>query len=177
MKQFSIIAATCALTLGSAQAATNGILGTSSTGTQNVSVVIQDPADNRVRVSGIFDVNLGTINPGRPASAFTNYCFYHTSPTFSLTVQQGDASSTDFALTNPNGDSVPLKLSLSLFDSSIFTTYEPQNGVTRTGLASNRSSETCNFGSFASGTYSLSSAVDQAPGTYTGTLTFVMAVE
>jgi hypothetical protein len=178
MKRSTIVAAACALTIGAAQAATNGTLGTSSTGTQSVSLSVQDPADNRVRITGINDVDLGTLNPGRSNNAFTSYCFYHTSPTFSLTVQQSDVDS-GFALLGPNSAAVPLDLTLSLVDSSgFFISYKPVNGVARTGLVGNRTSETCQTGGFVnSGQYSATTAADQLPGSYTGTITFVMAVE
>src|SRR5262245_10783937 len=81
MKRSAIIAATCALTIGVAQAASNGTLGTTSTGTQNISATVPDPGANRVRVSGLTDVILGTLTPGRFTSTFTSYCFFHTSPT------------------------------------------------------------------------------------------------
>jgi hypothetical protein len=178
MKHSMILVAACALGFGAADAATNGTLGTTSTGTQMVSVSIRNPADNRVRVSGLTDVNFGSVNAGRQLSQFTSFCFYHTSPSFSLTVQQPDVTSSGFALTGPNGATIPLTLSLQVQDASnFFFSYEPANGVTRTGLTGNTSSETCSFGFSNSGNYSINPPTGQVPGAYTGTLTFVMAVE
>ena len=178
MKHSMILVAACAFGFGAANAATNGTLGTTSTGTQTVSVSVRNPADNRVRVSGLNDVNFGSINAtGRQISQFSNFCFYHTSPSFSLTIQQPDVTS-GFALLGATGATIPLTLSVSVQDASFgFISYEPVNGVARTGLIGNTTSETCNFGFSNSGTYSITPPAGQAPGAYTGTLTFVMAVE
>jgi hypothetical protein len=179
MKRSAIIAAACALTMGVAQGASNGTLGTTSTGVQNVSATIAAAGDAQVRISGLEDVIFGTLTPGRTAGAFTNYCFFHTTPTFSLTVSQSDVSTPGFALLGPQGNSMPLRLTLNLLDSTnVFFSYEPVNGVARTGLAGNRVSENCSDGGFRnSGSFFTTVANDQAAGEYSGTLTFVMAVE
>jgi hypothetical protein len=179
MKRSVIIAAACALTISVAQAGSNGTLGRTSTGTQNISATVPDPADARVRISGLTDVILGTLVPGRTINSFTSYCFFHSSPTFSLTVQQSEVSTPEFALLGPEGATVPLRFSLSIIDASgFFINYEPANGVARTGLTGNRTSENCSNGGFGnSGTFSVTPAAGLAAGTYSGTLTFVMAVE
>ena len=178
MKRSAMIAAACALTIGVAQAASNGTLGSSSTGVQNVSATIAAPGDAQVRISGLEDVIFGTLTPGRTANTFTSYCFFHTTPTFSLTVQQSEVTTSGFALLGPMGATIPLRLNLNLFDASgTFISFEPANGVTRTGLTGNRTSENCDFGSSNSGSYFISVGSNQAAGEYSGTLTFVMAVE
>jgi len=180
MQRSTIIVAACALTIGVAQAASNGTLGSTSTGVQTVSATVADPGEARVRVSGLVDVIFGTLTPGRSASTFTNYCFFHNTPTFSLTVQQNEVTTPGFALLGP-GAAIPLRLSLNLTDASgNFLFFEPVNGVARTGLTGNRASENCSSGgSFinSSGNYFITPATDQAAGEYSGTLTFVMAVE
>jgi hypothetical protein len=178
MKRSAIIAAACVLTIGVAQAGSNGTLGRTSTGTQNISATVPDPADARVRVSGLNDVILGTLIPGRTINNFSNYCFFHTSPTFSLTVQQSEVSTPAFALVGPEDATVPLQLTLNLFDvSGFFISHEPINGVARTGLTASRNSENCSNGGFTNGNLSVTPGSDLTPGNYSATLTFVMAVE
>ena len=177
MKRIATITAACALTMGVAHAGDSGTLGTTSTATQNISARISD-APPAVRISRATDQIFGTLIPGRSASLFTNYCFFHTSPSFSLTISQSEVSTPGFALLGPLDATIPLRFTLNVFDvNGNFIFLEPQNGVTRAGLIAERNSENCNGGSSTSGTFSVQPANDQAPGEYTGTLTFVLAVE
>jgi hypothetical protein len=179
MKRIAMMAAACTLTIGGAQAASNGTLGSTSTATQTISATISDvDVVPQVRISGVEDVIFGTLIPGRFASAFTNYCFFHTSPSFSLTISQSEVSTPGFALLGPLDARIPLRFSLNGLDvNGNFISFEPQNGVSRTGLRGNRNSENCSSGSSNSGDFSLQPLDDQAPGEYSGTLTFVLAVE
>ena len=177
MKHIAMIAAACALTIGVAHASGSGTLGATSTATQNISARISD-ADPQVRVSGLTDEIFGTLMAGRSANLFTGYCFFHTSPSFSLTVSQSEVSTAGFALLGPMDATIPLRFSLNVLDvNGSFIFLEPQNGVTRTGLVAERNSENCNGGSSNNGTFSVQAANDQAPGEYSATLTFVLAVE
>ena len=69
----SALLAACALAIPStALAATQGTLGTTSTGSVSIGATVP----GRVQISGLTDVAFGTVDPTVPASSAENVCVW-----------------------------------------------------------------------------------------------------
>ena len=106
MKKFNNIvtgvAFAASLFAGNAMAATDGTLGTDSTGTSLVSLSIAD----RVQISGISDIALGAWSGSGNMTGYTNFCVYRSGgDNYQLTATTDNGA---FAVTSATtGDTVP----------------------------------------------------------------------
>lgn len=161
----------------SAFAASDGSLGTTSTGSLSISASVP----NRVQLSGLNDVSLLNQDPATAALDAQNVCVWSNTSTKGYNVTAtGSGSGNAFTLAN-GASSVPYSVEWS--GNSGQTSGTPLTaGTALGGLVSTATSATC-----ASGPSSTSSLIVrissaslqtmQAATTYTGTLTLVVAPE
>lgn len=165
------------LVQGSASAATQGSLGSTSTG----SISIGASVPNRIQLTGLSDVSFVNQDPATPASNAQNVCVWSNSSTRGYNVTAtGSGASNAFTLA-----SGPLTVPYSVEWSGTSgqasgTALAP--GSALTGLTSAATSATCSSGASSSASLivKISSANlqgMQAATTYTGTLTLVVAPE
>ncbi|HJR82854.1 MAG TPA: hypothetical protein VJ775_02900 [Sphingomicrobium sp.] len=178
--QFFSLPAACVaalITNGTAYAATQGSLGTTSTG----SISIGASVPNRVQISGLADVSFANQDPATPAASAQNVCVWSNTSTkgYNITASGSGAGS---AFTLASGAStVPYDVEWS-GSSGQSSGTALTSGSALTGLTSTASSATCSSGpgSSASLIVRISTAnlqTMQAAAAYTGTLTLVVAPE
>ena len=164
---------------GAAQAATQGTLGATSTGTVTISATIP----SRVQISGLSDFVFGTLDPTTDTSLSKNVCVWSNTGTkgYNITATgNGGVSGTAFTLTNGSKTldyGVEWAGSTGQASGTALATGTAANGFTSTAAA-----PTC--GSGPTPTASLivrftSAQMLAAVGTtaFTGTLTLVVAPE
>jgi hypothetical protein len=162
---------------GSAYAATQGSLGSTSTG----SISIGASVPNRVELSGLSDVSFTNQDPSLPASNAQNVCVWSNTSTKGYNVT-ATGSGTASAFTLANG-AATVPYSVEWAGSSGQTSGTGlTSGTALTGLTSTATNPTCSAGpsSTASLVVRISAAnlqAMQAATTYTGTLTLVVAPE
>ena len=170
----------CVLALlanGAASAATQGSLGTTSTG----SVTINASVPNRIQLTGLTDVSFINQDPSVAASNAQNVCVWSNSSTKGYFVT-ATGSGTASAFTLANG-ALTVPYSVEWAGSSGQTAGTALTASTALhGLTSTATNPTCSSGpsSSASLVVRISSAnlqAMQAATTYTGTLTLVVAPE
>jgi hypothetical protein len=159
-----------------ADAATQGSLGATSTGTVGVSATI--PA--RVQITGLSDLAFGTLDPSSAASSAENVCVWSNTATkgYNLTAA-GDGGSNAFTLTNGTTTlayAVEWAGTSGQTTGSALTTNTPKTGLTSTATASNCSSSTTASLIVKFSTAQMQAAVGSATA-YTGTLTLLVAPE
>lgn len=170
-------AVVAALLQGPAMAATQGSLGTTSTG----SISIGASVPNRVQLTGLTDVNFANQDPASNASNSQNLCVWSNTSTKGYNVTaSGSGAANAFTLAN-GALTVPYSVewagSSNQSSGSALT-----SGTALTGLTSTATNATCSSGSTSSASLivRISSANlqnMQAATTYTGTLTLVVAPE
>lgn len=169
------------LTAAPALAGTDGARGSTSTAAVGVSTLVENAAENVVRVSGLpdFDFGLVTIEDlaaGGGARAISA-CLYHTSQTFTLTVTQtGGGVGAPFQLRGPSGGAIPF--TVRLFNVSNGAQAPAAVGFSQNGLVANRQDPNCEQGGRAA--IELARLPVQPPvpgGSYSATLSLVMAIE
>ena len=175
-------AAACAamLALGfgtAADAATQGSLGSTSTGSVSVSVSVP----NRVQLSGLTDVAFLNQDPSVAALNAQNVCVWSNTGTRGYNIDaSGSGSGGAFTLAN-GGLTVPYAVEWS--SSSGASSGTPlASGTALTGLTSTATNASCSAGPATSASLIVRiAAADlqamQASTTYTGTLTLVVAPE
>ncbi|HEV2594703.1 MAG TPA: hypothetical protein VGU01_05830 [Sphingomicrobium sp.] len=169
----------CAAVLinGAAVAATQGSLGTTSTG----SVAIGASVPNRVELSGLSDVSFLNQDPATAALDAQNVCVWSNTSTKGYNVT-ASGSGTASAFTLSNGAlTVPYSVEWSQTSGQSAGTALA-TGTALTGLKSIATSANCATGASSSASLivKLSTAnlqTMQAATTYTGTLTLVVAPE
>ena len=175
-----LLSAACLMSLlaqGTAMAATQGTLGTTSTG----SISIGASVPNRIQLSGLTDVSFTNQDPSVAASNAQNVCVWSNTSTKGYNVT-ATGSGTGSAFTLSNGAAtVPYGVewagSSGQSSGTALTT-----GSAFTGLTSTATNPTCSAGpsSSASLVVKITSAnlqSMQAATTYTGTLTLLVAPE
>ena len=177
--RFFSLSAACIAALtahGTASAATQGSLGTTSTG----SISIGASVPNRVQLSGLADVSFANQDPATPAANAQNVCVWSNTSTkgYNVTASGSGAGS---AFTLAAGASVPYSVEWA-GSSGQSSGTALTSGSALTGLTSTATNPTCSAGgsSSASLIVRISSANlqgMQAATTYTGTLTLVVAPE
>lgn len=100
MKKTAAISILVALVSNVALAATQGTVGSTSTGTSVVSI----SKGHQVRISDIADFAFGA-QTSTPAKANDNICIYSTSGSYDVTAQSANASGTDFRMANVGASS------------------------------------------------------------------------
>ncbi len=174
------LSAACLMSLlaqGPALAATQGTLGSTSTG----SISIGASVPNRVQISGLTDVAFTNQDPSVAASNAQNVCLYSNTSTKGYNVTAtGSGASSAFTLSN-GAATVPYSVewagSSGQSSGTALTT-----SAALTGLTSTATNPTCSAG--PSSTASLVVKITaanlqgmQAATSYTGTLTLVVAPE
>lgn len=171
------VAAVCALQIsGVATAATQGTIGSTSTGSVSVSATIP----GRVQISGLSDVAFGTVDPTVAASDAQNVCVWSNTPGrgYNITATGSGASN---AFTMTDGANT-LAYAVEWADTSGQTSGSALTSATAlTGLDSTATNPTCSAGpaTTASLIVKMAAADLQAAyaSSYTGTLTLVVAPE
>lgn len=174
------IALTCAITAvtiygGTANAATQGTLGATSTGT----VVITASVPNRVRITGLADVAFTSQDPNTAATNPQNVCVWSNTSTKGYTVTAtGSGSANAFTLANA---ALTVPYSVQWAASSGQTTGTALTaGTASVNLVSAATEQTCASGATSSASLITNISTTalgtmQAQTTYTGTLTLVVA--
>jgi hypothetical protein len=162
---------------GSAQAATDGTLGATSTG----SVVINATVPSSVRISGLDDVNFSNQDPAVAASNAQNVCVWSNTATrgYRITASGNGAAS---AFTLQSGALAPVPYSVQWDDVSGQTSGSALTATTAlTGQTSAATSSNCSSGSESAslivGITTANLQTMQSGATYTGTLTLLVAPE
>jgi len=164
----------------SAQAATQGSLGSTSSGSVSVSATI--PA--RVQISGLSDFAFGTLDPSTAASSSKNVCVWSNTGTkgYNITAT-GDGGGTGNAFKLSNGSTtVDYGVAWAGTSGASSGTALTTNAAA-TGFTSTATSPTCASGASSTAslivnfsTAQMQAAVGSATA-YTGTLTLVVAPE
>lgn len=176
---FSLPAACIAALIahGTALAATQGSLGTTSTG----SISIGASVPNRVQLSGLTDVSFANQDPATPAANAQSVCVWSNTSTKGYNVTaSGSGAGSAFTLAN-GALNVPYSVEWA-GSSGQSSGTALTSGSALTGLTSTATNATCSAGASSSASLivRISSANlqgMQAATTYTGTLTLVVAPE
>ena len=161
---------------GVAAAATQGTIGSTSTGSVSVSATVP----GRVQISGLSDVAFGTVDPTTAASSAQNVCVWSNTSGRAYNINAtGSGASNAFTLTDGTNT---LAYAVEWADSTAQTTGTAlTSGTALTGLASTATNPTCSAGPArtASLIVKMTAADLQAAvaSSYTGTLTLVVAPE
>jgi len=174
----AMAAALLTLAAGSAaNAATQGSLGTTSTGTVGVSVSVP----NRVQISGLTDVAFTNQDPSVAASNAQNVCVWSNTSTRGYNVTaSGSGTAGAFTLANA---SLTVPYSVEWAGSSGASSGTAlASGTALTGLTSTATNATCSAGAASTASLIVKIASSnlqsmQASTSYTGTLTLVVAPE
>ena len=172
-----------------ALAQTQGSLGTSSIGSNHVALTLTaaNAPGNQVKLSGLTDVNLGTYatNYVQGIESYnTNVCFYHSSPTFSLTITRTTnlEKGSGIILVSTEGNTIPI--SISYDTGAIVISSGFQDGIAKNGLTGNNSGPDCPSQAKGYFRYNLGSAANQVgvpsgsqAGVYSATFQYTMAAE
>jgi len=165
------------LAQGPAVAATQGSLGSTSTG----SISIQASVPNRVQLTGLTDVSFLNQDPATPASNAQNVCVWSNTSTKGYNVTaSGSGASNAFTIAN-GAATVPYSVEWAGSSGQASGTGLT-SGSALTGLTSTATSATCASGASSSASLivKISTAnlqTMQAATSYTGTLTLVVAPE
>lgn len=177
LSHFLLAAGLAAAGVGSASAATQGSLGTNSTG----SISIGASVPNRVQLTGLSDVAFTNQDPMSPATNSQNVCVWSNSSTkgYNITAT-GSGSSGAFTLAN-GSLTVPYSVEWS-GTSGASSGTALSSGAPLTGLVSTATNPTCSSGAATTASLIVNlTAADlqsmKAATTYTGTLTLVVAPE
>ena len=175
ISKWSALLTCCALSVpGSAIAATQGTLGSTSTGSVSISATVP----GRVQISGLTDIAFGTVDPTSAASQSENICVWsNTSGRGYQVTATGSGASNAFTLTDGTNT---LPYSVEWAGSSGQSSGTALSTGTALGsLTSTAINPTCSAGPSASASLvvkmtaaSLQAAVASS---YTGTLTLVVA--
>jgi hypothetical protein len=160
-----------------AHAATQGSLGSTSTGSVSISASVP----TRVRISGLSDVAFTNVDPSTDASDAQNICVWSNTSTRGYRVTAtGSGAGSGFALANA-ALTVPYTVEWSATSGQI-TGTSLAAGTALTGLTSSATNANCASGPAASASLIVKIASTdlqtmQASTSYTGTLTLVVAPE
>jgi hypothetical protein len=180
MKRFGAAGAAALLACSSfaADAATQGSLGATSTGTVGISATI--PA--RAQITGLSDFTFGTLDPTTAASTSKNVCVWSNTGTkgYNITAT-GDGASSAFTLSNGSTTlayGVEWAGSSNQSSGTALTTNTASTGFTSTAVNPTCSSSPTTTASLIVkfSTAQMQAAVGSATA-YTGTLTLVVAPE
>lgn len=176
-RRLSAVCMAATLAHGTAFAATQGSLGSTSTG----SISIGASVPNRVQLTGLTDVSFTNQDPATPASNAQNVCVWSNTSTKGYNVTAtGSGAASAFTLAN-GALTVPYSVEWAGTSGQSSGTALA-SGSALTGLTSTATSATCSAGASSSASLivKISSAnlqTMQAATSYTGTLTLVVAPE
>lgn len=160
-----------------AEAATQGSLGATSTGSLSVSVSVP----NRVQISGLTDVAFTNQDPSVAASNAQNVCVWSNTSTRGYNVTaSGSGASGAFTLANA-ALTVPYSVEWAASSGAASGTALA-TGTALTGLTSTATNATCSAGPASTASLIVKIAASnlqsmQASTSYTGTLTLLVAPE
>jgi hypothetical protein len=165
------------LASGTALAATQGNLGSTSTGT----VAIGASVPNRVQISGLTDVTFANQDPATPAANAQNVCVWSNTSTKGYNVTAtGSGAASAFTLAN-GASTVPYSVewagSSGQSSGTALTTGSALTGLTSTATSANCASGPSSSASLIVKISTASLQGMQAATNYTGTLTLVVAPE
>jgi hypothetical protein len=170
-----MLVACCSFAIpGAAIAATQGTAGSTSTGTVGITAVVP----GRVQISGLTDLDFGTVDPASAASKTEDLCVWsNTSGRAYQVTATGSGASNAFTLSDGTNT---LPYSVEWADAAGQTSGDPlTSGTALTGQASTATNPTCSAGdaTTASLIVNMTAANLQAAvaSTYNGTLTLVVA--
>ena len=171
-----VVLSCCAVVASPAKAATQGSFGSTSTGSVGISATVP----GRVQLSGLTDMAFGTVNPASAASKAEDVCVWSNTSGRGYTVTAtGSGASNAFTLTDGT-NTIPYSVSWSdTAGQSSGTALSTASALS--GLVSAAVNPTCSSGPAASASLivDMTAASLQAAsaGSYTGTLTLVVAPE
>ncbi|MFN3228590.1 MAG: hypothetical protein ACK41P_01920 [Asticcacaulis sp.] len=168
-------------------AQSQGGLGSTSTGSQDISLTLTQSTSNQVRITGLNNINFGTF-PANYSQSLSGtdslVCFYHNSPTFKLTVTRtsNPEKGKGFKLVSSAGSELPIHLSIQTGGQSFDSASNISDDVVKTGVTGNNGSETCSTGVTGSIVYSIGSSSGKIPpntpvGNYSATFQITLAAE
>lgn len=171
----SMLVACCSMAIpGAAVAANQGTLGSTSTGSVDISATVP----GRVQISGLTDLAFGTVDPASPASKAEDLCVWsNTSGKGYQVTATGSGASNAFTLSDGT-NTLPYAVEWSGTAAAASGTAMTA-GTALTGLTSTAVNPTCSTGAAATASLivKMTSASLQAAvaSTYNGTLTLVVA--
>lgn len=176
--RWRLLLGACALQISALAAAqTQGNLGATSTGSVTIDAVVP----GRVQITGLDDVDFGTVEPTGAASEVQDVCVWSNASgrAYNITATGDGGAGTDFSVTDGTNT---LDYEVQWNDSAAQTSGTSlTSGTPLTGLSSTAINPTCSAGpsNSASLIVNLSAANLEAAvaGTYTGALTLVVAPE
>jgi len=163
-----------ALNSGVAQAATQGTLGATSTGTTTITASVP----NRARIMGLADVTFTSQDPNTAASSAQNVCVWSNTATKGYTITAtGNGTANAFTLAN-GALTVPYSVQWNAASGQT-TGTALTTGTASAGLVSTATQQTCASGptttsSLVVGITTANLGSMQAATTYTGILTLVV---
>jgi hypothetical protein len=177
VERFGVASVIALAIAGTAQAATQGSQGATSTGSVSISASVP----NRVRISGLSDVAFTNVDPSVDASNAQNVCVWSNTSTkgYNITAS-GSGAGSAFTLSNA-ALTVPYSVEWS-GSSGQSSGAALTSGTALTGLTSAATNSNCASGPSASASLIvkiLSANLQSMPAStnYTGTLTLVVAPE
>ncbi len=162
-----------ALTLSSASvmAATQGLLGTSSTGTIDINLDI----DPLVMVSNLGDINLGTYSGAGNLTGTDTFCVYRNGAGNYNITMNGSGAADAYLLNDGGTNNLAYTVSFTNGSANAMTTLTPLAAQTGANTTSTNCGGTDNV---SVGVTVANAALAAAPaGTYTGSLTIIVAPE
>ena len=156
-----------------ALAATDGTLGSTSTGTLNITATVPQP-DNPTgaRITGLTDIDFGTYT-GNEVQQVMEFCLYHSSPNARLFVSGVGDPNTFLRGT----DGQVITVSYQFFSTWSGNWSSVLTGAGNTMTAWNRTSQTCSTGEKAQIRWILPAEQNVAPGAYTGQIQLVIQTQ
>jgi hypothetical protein len=161
------------LTGSLALAATQGTLGSTSSGTMN----INSTKGNAVMISGLADITFPASFTAPISSIDQTACIYSTTGNYLLTATSANANGTTFQLAN-GGNQIIYTVAWSVLSSGgTLTTLASGQQSGTTFVNANQSSTSCNGGNDSHVEITIDAGTfNSAPtGSYTDTLTFTVA--
>jgi hypothetical protein len=158
------------LPISSVEAAQDGTLGATSTGSTDMDVTIP----GLVRITGVGNLDFGNYTGGSAPSLYEPVCVYtnDASGNYKVTAR-GTGASYAFTVDDGNGHTIPYSVSWDDFSATISLSPDTAS-TTRSGA--NTSSQTCGGGNSArfQVSFTASALLSKPAGTYTGTLTLII---
>lgn len=170
MKNFKLaVLASALVASGSLMAATDGTLGTTSTGESLVTIIKQ----NAVQITNVADLDLGThATAAADMSANDDVCVFNSTATYSITVTSGNGG---FNLSDGTNN-IPYSVEWAANGGAAVALVD---GASLGSLTGDRTSLNCGGGTNANFSATVAAADFNAagPGTYTDVLTLLVEPE
>lgn len=155
-------------------AATQGTLGTTSTGSSIISATIQDA----IIITGLTDISLGSYSGTGAMTASTNYCVYRNGTgKYSATLTGSGGITAGFYIKNGAIAEMAYTVTLSDGGAPIAATSGSTIGTALAPLSGNATSQNCGGGTNGTIAVTISQAAAQAApsGVYSGLLTILVS--